>query len=133
MSTLEQLKKNGLVICGDCGSDPLVHPEWIDRAKLLRARQVSVQLGLSFADQCYEQILKRDMFGVFFCHLTGLSLLVYVKTILEPLLATKQSSSVSLLFRRYLGTLNHVTLWYEGDILDQRDKAGSSIAEVMKL
>lgn len=70
------------------------------------------------------------MFGVFYCHLTGLSLLVYVKSILEPLIATKQSASVSLLFRRYLSTLSHVTLWYEGNILDPNDEAGMSIAQV---
>lgn len=45
-------------------------------------------------------------------------------------MATKQSSSVSLLFRRYLSTLSHVMLWYEGNIIDPDDQAAISIAQV---
>lgn len=113
-SLLLTMKSEGLLRFGDCESDPHKPPAWVDRQKLDRARQ----------------LFKRDLFGLFFNHLCGLYLLFHVSTILKPLLVTRNSRSVAHLFRRYLSTLSHVKLWYEGDIWKKDDPAQLSILTV---
>lgn len=110
------LKSEATLRPGDCGQEATVEPEWLDKKKLDRARQ----------------LFKRNLFGLFFSHLCGLTLLVYVTSILKPLLATRNSRSVACLFRRYLSTLSHVKLWYEGDIWKTDDPAHQSIQQVSK-
>lgn len=56
-----------------------------------------------------------------------------MKSILEPLVATKQSASVALLFRRYLGTLTHVQVWYDGEVWKEEDPAFKSVQKVRKM
>ena len=65
--------------------------------------------------------------------MSGLTTLVHVKSILEPLVATKQSASVALLFRRYLGTLTHVQVWYDGQVWQETDAAFKSVQKVRKM
>jgi hypothetical protein len=65
--------------------------------------------------------------------LSGLTTLVHVKSILEPLIETKQSASVALLFRRYLGTLTHVKTWYDGEIWVPENEAFKSVMLVRKM
>jgi len=113
-SYLLTLKSEGSLHTGDNDSDPIVEPEWLDHAKLDRARQ----------------LFKRNLFGLFFNHLCGLVLLVYVDTILKPLLYTRNSRSVAQLFRRYLSTLSHIKLWYDGDFWTKDSPARQSILQV---
>lgn len=59
--------------------------------------------------------------------------MVHVKSILEPLIETKQSASVALLFRRYLGTLSHVKTWYDGQVWIPGDEAFKSVMLIRKM
>lgn len=111
-SFLLTLKSEGSLYVSD--TDPVVEPEWLDRSKLDRARQ----------------FFKRNLFGIFFNHLCGLVLLVYIDTILKPLLYTRNSRNVPQLFRRYLSTLRHVKLWYDGDVWSKDSPARTSILQV---
>jgi len=114
---LSLLKASGSYRSGDNGSDPTRLPIWVDYQKLKTAKQ----------------IFKRNLFGLYFCHLSGLTTLVHVKSILEPLVETKQSASVALLFRRYLGTLTHVKTWYDGRVWVPEDNAFKSVMLVRKM
>lgn len=108
---LAGLKSEGSLRPGDCGSDPDADPAWLDTAKLEHARRV----------------LRRDLFGLFYSHLCGLVLTVFIVSILKPLLATRNSRTVAHLFKRYLGTLTHVRSWYDGSVWKRDDPARQSI------
>lgn len=56
-----------------------------------------------------------------------------MQSIYEPLVATKKSSSVSHLFRRYLGTLTHVKSWYDGKIWISEDPSFKSLMTVRNM
>ena len=104
------------LLCETQLSEPIAVPRWLDKDKMRRA-----------------QILARKhFFGVFFAHLSGLILLVYIKSILMPLLSTGNSRSVTHLFGRYLRTLVHVKSWYEGDVWDSKHPSQHSIMQVMQ-
>ncbi|KAI1302307.1 hypothetical protein HDE_02536 [Halotydeus destructor] len=116
-TSLLTLKSAAILCPGDNEADPDLEPDWLDRSKIARAKQ----------------LFKDNLFGFFFGHLCGLVLLVYVQSILKPLLFTRNSRNVACIFRRYLSTLTHVKLWYEGDIFSKDDPARQSILQVRKM
>ncbi|XP_067130440.1 uncharacterized protein [Centruroides vittatus] len=115
MTTLSTLKE-GTVIKGDHGFPSNEIPHWLDKKKFYEARK----------------IFKKYFFSIFFAHLTGLIFTVHVPSIITTLLATKKSSTVLDIFRRYLSTLVHIKMWYEGDIWNPEDPAYKSIIFVRK-
>lgn len=110
---LHQLRE-GAEIHGDCGNSTDQPPPWLDRERFYRAREV----------------FNKYFFSIFFSHLAGLIMIVYVPAMTSPLMTTGNSSSVVCLFRRYLSTLQHIRRWYEGDIWNPEDPAHQSIVLV---
>ncbi|XP_054154306.1 uncharacterized protein LOC128952872 [Oppia nitens] len=103
-----------------CDSDipnQLCIPQWLDKDKVTRAQYLA----------------KKYFFGICFAHLSGLVLLVHIKSILVPLLSTGNSRSTAHLFSRYFRTLLHVKSWYDGDIWDINSKSHQSIMQVRKM
>ncbi|CAG2162263.1 unnamed protein product [Oppiella nova] len=98
-------------------SDKTSVPQWLDKDKIRRAQSLA----------------KNHFFGVFFAHLSGLILLVHIKSILIPLISTGNSRSVAHLFGRYLRTLVRVKSWYEGDIWDPNHQSHQSVVQVRKM
>ena len=92
----------------------ILKPYWFDQEKF--------NLGKRFA--------KKYFFSLMFAHLSGLILLVYIKSILTVLLSTGNSRTVSHLFHRYFRTLIHVKTWYESDVWNEHDQACKSIKQV---
>jgi len=56
----------------------------------------------------------QNFFSLFVCMLTGLLSLMYISSIATVLHLTKNSSSPTLSFKRYLSTLQHTLRWYQG-------------------
>ncbi|XP_076358849.1 uncharacterized protein LOC143251331 [Tachypleus tridentatus] len=96
---------------GDSGNSTLLPPPWLVKEKFYRAREV----------------FRRNFFSMFFAHLSGLFLLVYIPNMLNPLHYTGNSSNLVRIFRRYVSTMRHVRKWYEGDIWNPEDPAYKSI------
>ena len=92
-------------------------PQWLDKDKIRRA----------------QTLVRKHFFAIFFAHLSGLILLVHIKSILIPLLSTGNSRSVTHLFGRYFRTLTHVKSWYEGDVWDPKHASHHSVMQVLKL
>lgn len=105
------------LLCESGPNRPIVAPQWLDKDKLRRAQVLA----------------RKHFFGVFFAHLSGLILLVYIRSILIPLLSTGNSRTVAHLFGRYLRTLVHVKSWYEGDVWDHKHPSQHSIIQVVFL
>ncbi|KAH8030185.1 hypothetical protein HPB51_006617 [Rhipicephalus microplus] len=114
--SMEQLR-SGENVDGDCGHSAADRPDWFDAHKFDRAKQ----------------IFREHLFSFFFAHLVGLAMVVTRPSILEPLVSTGRSSTLSALYRRYLSTLRHVKCWYEGDIWSPDDAAALSIARVRQM
>lgn len=110
-------KHFGSMEFGDCGSSPLIKPDWFDQQLFTKAQQLAKERFLS----------------LFFGHLCGLYMLVHIPSILTPLLSTNNSRTISDIFVRYLGTLSHVQKWYEGNIWNPSDDAHKSIMIVRKM
>lgn len=102
------------VLCQREDTEQISVPQWLNKDKIRRA----------------QNLVRRHFFGVFFAHLSGLILLVYIKSILIPLLSTGNSRSVSHLFGRYFRTLMHVKRWYEGDVWDVNNPSHHSVMQV---
>ncbi|XP_022248873.1 uncharacterized protein LOC106465301 [Limulus polyphemus] len=96
---------------GDSGNSTSLPPPWLVKEKFYRAREV----------------FRRNFFSIFFAHLSGLFLLVYIPNMLNPLHYTGNSSNLVRIFRRYVSTMCHVRKWYEGDIWNPEDPAYKSI------
>lgn len=69
-------------------------------------------------------------FSIFTAHLSGLVILVYNQSILETLISTGNSQTISSLFKRYFNTAVHVRKWYDGNVFDRQDSAFVSISQV---
>lgn len=110
-------KHLGSMEAGDCGSSPLIKPDWFNEELFNKAQQLA----------------KHRFCSLFFGHLCGLCMLVHVPSILTPLLSTNNSRTIGDIFVRYLGTLSHVKRWYEGDIWDPSSEAHQSIMTVRKM
>lgn len=89
-------------------------PSWFDRARFDEARSI---LGDYFM-------------SIFLCHLSGLVLLVFIKSIYQTLSLTGKSQDLVSIFYRYLHTIMHVKLWYEGAVYDPKDEAYHSLLRV---
>ena len=115
--SITEFQEHGSRIAGDSGSDINLKPSWLDVELLIDGRRVACD----------------HLFGLMYGHLSGLYMLVYLPSILFPLLATGASKSVADLFVRYLSTLRHVHTWYAGDISNSSDDAAKSIALVRRM
>ena len=115
-NSLDEFEKIGSkLLCENEIPNPIPVPQWLNKEKIRRAQTLA----------------KKHFFGIFFAHLSGLILLVHIKSILMPLLSTGNSRTVSHLFGRYFRTLMHVKSWYEGDIWDINHTAHHSIMQVL--
>ncbi|XP_025017900.1 uncharacterized protein LOC107368433 [Tetranychus urticae] len=114
---LTDLKIRGSRLPGDNGSSPSIVPDWFNRELFDLGRQVG----------------RNHLSSVLFSHLSGLSMVVHIPSILATLLATGKSRTLGDIFTRYLGTLSHVITWYEGDIWNQNDAAHKSLITVRRM
>lgn len=114
---LTDLKIRGSRLPGDNGSSPTIVPEWFNRELF--------DLGRSVGRNHFSSVL--------FGHLSGLTMVVHIPSILATLLATGKSRTLGDIFERYLGTLSHVITWYEGDIWNQNDPAHKSLMTVRRM
>lgn len=89
-------------------------PVWFDRARFENARAI---LGEYFM-------------SIFLCHLSGLVLLVFIKSIYTTLALSGKSRDLVSIFYRYLHTIMHVKLWYEGKVYEVKDDAYHSLLKV---
>lgn len=89
-------------------------PAWFDRDRFERAKSV----------------VDRHFFSIFFTHLSGLVLLVFIRSIHRTLATSGKSLDLVSIFFRYWHTILHIKLWYEGDICDPNDRAHRSLQTV---
>lgn len=90
-------------------------PPWFDQARFDQARS----------------ILSEHFMSIFLCHLSGLVLLVFIKSIYATLALSGKSRDLVSIFYRYLHTLMHVKLWYEGRVYQATDDAHHSLLRVV--
>ncbi|KAH9395720.1 hypothetical protein TYRP_020457 [Tyrophagus putrescentiae] len=90
-------------------------PPWFDQARFDQARS----------------ILSDHFMSIFLCHLSGLVLLVFIKSIYATLALSGKSRDLVSIFYRYLHTLMHVKLWYEGRVYEATDDAHHSLLRVV--
>ncbi|XP_071546079.1 uncharacterized protein [Panulirus ornatus] len=113
---VHQLLGSASSLPADCGS-PTTRPPWLDTAKLKRGQAV----------------FHRYFLSVFVANLVGLVCILAVESILKVLVFTGRSSTVTASFKRYLGTLNHVRVWYTADVFDPDSSAFKSIQLVRRM
>lgn len=89
-------------------------PPWIDMKKFVDSRSV----------------LSRHFFSIFFTHLSGLVLLVFIGSINRTLQLSGKSKDLVSIFFRYWHTIVHVRSWYEGDIFDPTHPSYQSLQTV---
>lgn len=65
--------------------------------------------------------------------LAGLFFLLQLPIGLIPILGTEQSKNVSKIFNRFVNTILHFNLWYEGDPFDPKSKAYKSQQMVKRM
>ena len=107
-------RQNGQNDDGDSNTVQLGLPPWFDRARFDASRT----------------ILGEHFFALFFSHLAGLVLLVYIESIRRVLSLTGNSKNLVSIFYRYLHTLQHVKLWYEGIVYQPNEPAYHSLLKV---
>lgn len=96
-------------------TEPVDHlPPWLDRKRLAGIRE----------------LLNRHFFSIFFAHLSGLVLLVFVRSVFVTLHKSGKSSDLVSIFYRYWHTVAHVRQWYEGDLFDPNHSAYKSLQTV---
>lgn len=89
-------------------------PHWFDEEKFEAGRQ----------------FVKKYRGGVFFAHLTSLTLLIYSPQVLKPLIFTGKSETPRKSYARYISTTLHVLSWYKGDIWQSGSTARKSLQKV---
>lgn len=89
-------------------------PPWFDQARFDAARTI---LGEYFM-------------SIFTCHLSGLVLLVFIKSIYTTLTLSGKSKDLVSIFFRYVHTIMHIKLWYEGEVYNAKDPAYHSLMRV---
>lgn len=92
-------------------------PPWFEKARFDEARA----------------ILCEHFMSIFLCHLSGLVLLVFIKSIYTTLALSGKSRDLVSIFYRYLHTIMHVKLWYEGKVYEPKDDAYHSLLKVSLL
>lgn len=114
--SLEQFKK-GINLSGDCGSDPTVVPEWMDREKFKRGQQFFVRhmSSATFALHC----AVTSGFGM--------------TRIIEPLAFTKRSDTPPKALLRYMKTFVHASLWHLQDVWDETTLGHKSVQTVRRI
>ena len=76
-------------------------PPWFDKARFDASRS----------------ILSEYFMSIFLCHLSGLVLLIFIKSIYTTLSLTGKSKDLVSIFFRYMHTILHIKLWYEGIVM----------------
>lgn len=89
-------------------------PPWFDRKRFTEAKL----------------IVNNYFFSIFFSHLSGLILLVFVRSIYQTLHQSGKSNDLVTIFYRYWHTILHVKSWYEGDLTNPNDPAYQSLIMV---
>lgn len=89
-------------------------PPWFNLEKLRRVKP----------------LVNQYFFSIFVIHLSGLLILVFIRSIHQTLSKTGKSKDLLALFHRYLQTCLHVKGWYEGKIWNRNDAAYESIRMV---
>lgn len=79
-----------------------------------------------------QQFYHKHIFSLFSGKLFGLMSVLSIPSILNILKHTKQSNSELKSYRRYVGTIFHMTVWYESDF-KPGSKLWKSLAEVKNL
>lgn len=95
-------------------SSKLILPLWFNRERFDRSRE----------------ILSQYFFSILFIHLSGLTLLVFIKSIYSTLSTSGKSNNLVSLFYRYASTLITIKSWYEEDLLDPKSNAHRSLQRV---
>lgn len=115
---------------------PLYLPSWYKRETFQRAQKLystfaSVyDLFLIFLIIFKTYILLIPLTRICYSQFYGLLTVYNVFEGLAPLLCTGNSSSVPILFTRYLSTVVQVKSWFEGDPFDRNSKAYRSLKVV---
>lgn len=76
------------------------------------------------------KLFRKYFFSLMVAHLSGLLVLVFIRSIYETLSKTGKSSNLVTIFHRYLQTVMHVKKWYEGNIWNKEDDSYKSIKMV---
>lgn len=90
----------GQYLLVNLGNIPVGKPPWFDEERYEAGRQ----------------FVKNYRGGLFFAHLTSLTLLLYPPQVLKPLIFTGKSETPKKSYRRYISTAVHVMNWYRGDM-----------------
>ena len=114
MRRLKDLKL-GARLHGDCGSDPMVKPPWLDAESFRRGQQF-------FRDHILSFILALPIVLV-----TGMSII----NLLEALVFTGRSGAPVKAFKRYFSTFMHLCKWHYEDVWDGPN--GTGFRSVMKV
>lgn len=82
-----------------------------------------------------QAFVRRHFFLVFFTHFLSLILLLSYFPVRRVLYKTKRSHTAELALKRYVSTISHVKLWYEGDLcsLDGRGDATQDVIKIRKV
>lgn len=67
-----------------------------------------------------QKFFKINYFALFVSKLCGLLSILAVPEISKVLVMTRQSSEPKTAYKRYLSTIAHMLLWYNGDIMDSK-------------
>ena len=110
--------QSGKRLDGDCGSDPLVKPRWLDDEAFRRGQQF-------FRDHILSFFLAWPIVLV-----TGMNIV----HLLEPLVFTGKSSTPVKAFKRYFSTFIHLARWHFEDVWDgPNGTAFRSMMEVRRM
>ncbi|KZS17092.1 uncharacterized protein LOC116922918 [Daphnia magna] len=107
----------GQTVPVEMGNLPTVPPPWYNPVKFQR--------GQEFA--------RRHFAGISLAHFVSLITMLTSPQILKPLIFTQKSETVLKSFKRYIGTVVHVTAWYFGDVWQKDHPARRSIQMVRSM
>lgn len=115
--TFENAGSKMLVNYGDKNDNDNDHlPAWFNLERFNQARK----------------LFRKYFFSLMVAHLSGLLVLVFIRSIYETLSKTGRSKNLLTIFHRYLQTVIHVKKWYEGTIWNKHDDSYQSIKTVSR-
>lgn len=97
--------------------NPLLNPpSWYDPVRFRRAQAIA----------------KRHFLSLNVAHFIGNILLIHLPDVLVPVLATGNSSSPFMVFKRILSTIVHIISWYDEDPFDPKSATFRSLLTVRR-